>query len=87
MRRDRTIQDRLARRLAVVVVVEREPRSGFPRPTLIKIPEGCVVVDIDVTIDVTVTPQVAEAMLRAMVAARPSTEAEPAEPAAASDPR
>ena len=75
MSRGRLMQDRLARRLAEIVS-EREPRSGFPRPTLLPIPEGCAIVsDVEVTIDVTVSPEVAEAMLRAMAGARPSTEA------------
>jgi hypothetical protein len=71
-RRGRAAQDRLSRLLAEIVG-EREPRSGFPRPTLIALPEGCAVVtsDVEVTIDVTVSPQVAEAMLRAMAGARP----------------
>jgi hypothetical protein len=72
------MQDRLARRLAEIVG-EREPRSGFRRPTLLPIPEGCAIVtsDVEVTIDVTVSPEVAETMLRAMAGSRPSTEAEP----------
>jgi hypothetical protein len=79
-RRGRASQDRLARLLAEIVG-EREPRSGFPRPTLIPIREGCAIVtsDVEVTIDVTVSPQVAAEMLRAMVSARSSaaTEHEP----------
>jgi hypothetical protein len=70
-------QDRLARRLADIVG-EREPRSGFPRPTLLPLREGCAVIrDIEVTIDVTVSPEVAEAMLRALADGRPKTESEP----------
>jgi hypothetical protein len=73
--RGRVTQDHLARRLAEVVA-ERTPRSGFPRPTLLPIPEGCVIInsDVEVTIDVNVSPKVAEAMLRAMASTRPSTE-------------
>jgi len=85
--RGRVAQDHLARRLAHVVG-ERQPRSGFPRPTLLPIPEGCVVInnDVEVTIDVNVSPKVAEAMLRAMASTRPSTE--PAsEESSARDPR
>jgi hypothetical protein len=70
-------QDRLTRRLAEIVG-EREPRSGFPRPTLLPIAEGCAVIKaVEVTIDVTVSPEIAEAMLRAMAGARPRTEREP----------
>jgi hypothetical protein len=67
-------QDRLARHLAEIVG-EREPRSGFPRPTLLPIPEGCAIIkDIEVTIDVTVSPETAAAMLRALADSRPSGE-------------
>jgi hypothetical protein len=70
------MQDRLARRLAEIVG-EREPRSGFPRPTLLPIAEGCAIIkDSEVTIDVTVSPETAEAMLRAMASARPRTGSE-----------
>ena len=76
MNRGSFAQDRLVRRLAEIVG-EREPRSGFPRPTLLPIREGCAVIsEVEVTIDVTVSPAIAEAMLRALAATRRATDAE-----------
>jgi hypothetical protein len=73
-------QDGLARRLAQLVC-EPEPKSGFPRATLLPLPEGCAVVsDIEVRIDVSVPPEFAVAMLRALVAARPTADDGLAEP-------
>ena len=72
--RSRATQDRLASRLAGIVG-EREPRSGFPRPTLLPIPEGCAIVKGgEVTIDVSVSPETAAAMLRTLAKSRPGRE-------------
>jgi hypothetical protein len=70
------MQNRLARRLAEIVG-EREPRSGFPRPTLLPSRKAVPSSDVEVTIDVTMSAEVAEAILRAMAGARQLAEAEP----------
>jgi hypothetical protein len=76
MSRGSVVQDRLAHRLAEIVG-ERAPCSGFPRPTLVPLREGCAVIkDIEVTIDVTVSREAAEAILRALADSRPKTEAD-----------